>query len=87
MVLSGGARRSGLVVLPWLAVVMVAALAAGPRGADAYKNYTVGDDKGWYDGLTHPGVDYQAWADGIKNFSLGDFLSEWESLADLLCYC
>ncbi|TKW12441.1 hypothetical protein SEVIR_5G036000v4 [Setaria viridis] len=69
MVLSGG-RHRGL-VLPCLAVL---ALAAAPRGADAYKNYTVGDDKGWYDGLTLPGVDYQAWADGIKNFSLGDFL-------------
>ncbi|OEL33027.1 hypothetical protein BAE44_0005954 [Dichanthelium oligosanthes] len=72
MLLSGGRRRS--LVLPCLAVVAaVAALAAAPRGADAYKNYTVGDGKGWYDGLTLPGVDYQAWADG-KNFSLGDFL-------------
>lgn len=72
MVLSGG------LVVPWLAAaVAVAALAitAAPVGADAYKNYTVGDDKGWYDGLSQPGVDYQAWADG-KNFSLGDFLSE-----------
>ncbi|CAL4976781.1 unnamed protein product [Urochloa decumbens] len=74
MLLAGG-RRHGM-ALPWLAVaVAVAALAgAAPRGADAYKNYTVGDDKGWYDDLTHPGVDYQAWADDIKNFSLGDFL-------------
>ncbi|KAF8724259.1 hypothetical protein HU200_021286 [Digitaria exilis] len=73
MLLSGG--RHGRVVLPCLAVVVVALLAAaGPRGAEAYKNYTVGDDKGWYDDLTLPGVDYQAWADDIKNFSLGDFL-------------
>ncbi|CAO2192709.1 unnamed protein product [Urochloa humidicola] len=71
MLLSGG-RRHGM-ALPWLAMA-VAALAAAPHGAGAYKNYTVGDDKGWYDGLTLPGVDYQAWADDIKNFSLGDFL-------------
>ncbi|KAL6598830.1 hypothetical protein ACP70R_046090 [Stipagrostis hirtigluma subsp. patula] len=67
-----GGRRGSRLLLPCLAVA-VAALAVPPRGGDAYKNYTVGDDKGWYDGLT-PGVDYQAWADGIKNFSLGDFL-------------
>lgn len=47
--------------------------AANPRaGVEAYKNYTVGDDKGWYDDLA---VDYQAWAEGY-NFTLGDFLSE-----------
>ncbi|XP_062196813.1 early nodulin-like protein 18 [Phragmites australis] len=67
MLLSG----RGSFLLPCLAVV--AALAIAPRAADAYKNYTVGDDKGWYDGLALPGVDYQEWADG-KNFSLGDFL-------------
>lgn len=73
VLLSSGGRR-GLMIVPCLAAAVVAALAiAAPRGADAYKNYTVGDDKGWYDGLTLPGVDYQAWADG-KNFSLGDFL-------------
>ncbi|CAO2184888.1 unnamed protein product [Urochloa humidicola] len=73
MLLSGG-RRHGM-ALPWLAMaVAVAALAVAPRSANAYKNYTVGDDKGWYDGLAMPGVDYQAWADDIKNFSLGDFL-------------
>ncbi|KAL5220283.1 hypothetical protein ABZP36_024996 [Zizania latifolia] len=60
-----------------LSLLLVAAAAAAlgaavPRAA-AYKNYTVGDDKGWYDGLTLPGVDYQDWADG-KNFSLGEFL-------------
>ncbi|KAL6850430.1 hypothetical protein ACP4OV_021057 [Aristida adscensionis] len=69
MPLSGG----GGLLLRCLAVAAVAALAVGPGGAAAYKNYTVGDDKGWFDGLTLPGVDYQAWADG-KNFSLGDFL-------------
>ena len=75
VLLSSGGRR-GLMIVPSLAAVVVAALAVtAPRGADAYKNYTVADDKGWYDGLTLPGVDYQAWADG-KNFSLGDFLSE-----------
>ncbi|XP_062208793.1 early nodulin-like protein 18 [Phragmites australis] len=68
MLLSG----RGSLVLPCLAVV-VATLAVAPRTAGAYKNYTVGDDKGWYDGLALPEVDYQEWADG-KNFSLGDFL-------------
>ena len=76
MLLSGGGRRS-MALRPWLAVAAaVAALAAAPLGAEAYRNYTVGGDKGWYDGLTLPGVDYQEWADGVKNFSLGDFLSE-----------
>lgn len=75
MVLLSDGRR-GLMIVPCLTAAVVAVLAVtAPRGADAYKNYTVGDDKGWYDGLTLPGVDYQAWADG-KNFSLGDFLSE-----------
>ncbi|RLN21968.1 uncharacterized protein C2845_PM07G06950 [Panicum miliaceum] len=72
MLLSGGRRRS--MALPFFLAAVAAALAAAPRGADAYRNYTVGGDKGWYDGLTLPGVDYQEWADGIKNFSLGDFL-------------
>lgn len=77
MQLSAGGRRRSSMALPCLAVVaVVAALSAAPRGAEAYRNYTVGGDKGWYDGLTLPGVDYQEWADGIKNFSLGDFLSE-----------
>ncbi|KAJ1693345.1 hypothetical protein LUZ63_010043 [Rhynchospora breviuscula] len=40
---------------------------------DAYKNYTVGDELGWYDQLEVSDVDYQKWAAG-KNFSLGDFL-------------
>lgn len=63
-------RRRGFTVL--VAAMAIAVLsAANPRAAvDAYKNYTVGDDKGWYDGLA---VDYQAWAEGY-NFSLGDFL-------------
>lgn len=73
MLLSCGRRGGNLIVVPCLIAVAVAALAAAPRGADAYKNYTVGDDKGWYDDLAVQGVDYQAWADG-KNFSLGDFL-------------
>ncbi|KAL5229233.1 hypothetical protein ABZP36_017498 [Zizania latifolia] len=59
-----------LLLLVAAAVVLVG--ASVPRAA-AYKNYTVGDDKGWYDGLTLPGVNYQEWADG-KNFSLGDFI-------------
>ncbi|XP_040382568.1 blue copper protein-like [Oryza brachyantha] len=66
---STGGNLSPLFVV----VVVVVAAAAVLPGAAAYKNYTVGDDKGWYDGLTLPGVDYQEWADG-KNFSLGDFL-------------
>ncbi|KAL8211415.1 hypothetical protein R6Q57_005852 [Mikania cordata] len=38
-----------------------------------YKNYTVGDDLGWFDKLEKPTVDYQRWASS-KTFSLGDFL-------------
>uniref|UniRef100_A0A0E0JH62 Phytocyanin domain-containing protein n=1 Tax=Oryza punctata TaxID=4537 RepID=A0A0E0JH62_ORYPU len=68
---SPGGNLSPLLVVA--AAAVVAGLSAAVPGAAAYKNYTVGDDKGWYDGLTHPGVDYQEWADG-KNFSLGDFL-------------
>ncbi|XP_047055713.1 blue copper protein 1b-like [Lolium rigidum] len=64
-----GRRRGYPVLVVAMAVAVLS--AASPRAAvDAYKNYTVGDDKGWYDGLA---VDYQAWAEGY-NFSLGDFL-------------
>ncbi|KAK1280030.1 hypothetical protein QJS04_geneDACA011629 [Acorus gramineus] len=42
-------------------------------GAEAYKNYTVGDKLGWFDDLQTPEINYQKWVDG-KNFSLGDFL-------------
>ncbi|KAF3790757.1 Cucumber peeling cupredoxin [Nymphaea thermarum] len=41
--------------------------------AQAYKNYTVGDDLGWYDNTENSKINYQKWAAG-KNFSLGDFL-------------
>uniref|UniRef100_A0ACD5VYI9 Uncharacterized protein n=1 Tax=Avena sativa TaxID=4498 RepID=A0ACD5VYI9_AVESA len=61
-----GRRRRGFPVL----VVAMAVAVLSSAAVDAYKNYTVGDDKGWYDDLA---VDYQAWADGY-NFSLGDFL-------------
>uniref|UniRef100_A0A0E0MUR7 Phytocyanin domain-containing protein n=1 Tax=Oryza rufipogon TaxID=4529 RepID=A0A0E0MUR7_ORYRU len=70
---SPGGNLSPPLLVVAAAVFVVAGLSAAVPGAAAYKNYTVGDDKGWYDGLTHPGVDYQEWADG-KNFSLGDFL-------------
>ncbi|CAN6443406.1 unnamed protein product [Victoria cruziana] len=40
--------------------------------AQAYKNYTVGDDLGWYDN-TEKKINYQKWISG-KEFSLGDFL-------------
>jgi hypothetical protein len=73
---SPGGNLSPPLLVVAAAVFVVAGLSAAVPGAAAYKNYTVGDDKGWYDGLTHPGVDYQEWADG-KNFSLGDFLSEY----------
>lgn len=43
------------------------------KGALGYKNYTVGDDSGWFDKLEDAKVDYQSWA-SLKNFSLGDFL-------------
>uniref|UniRef100_A0A0D3EMH4 Phytocyanin domain-containing protein n=1 Tax=Oryza barthii TaxID=65489 RepID=A0A0D3EMH4_9ORYZ len=73
---SPGGNLSPPLLVVAAAVFVVAGLSAAVPGAAAYKNYTVGDDKGWYDGLTHPGVDYQEWADG-KNFSLGDFLSDF----------
>ncbi|XP_031477849.1 blue copper protein 1b [Nymphaea colorata] len=41
--------------------------------AQAYTNYTVGDDLGWYDNTENSKINYQKWAAG-KNFSLGDFL-------------
>ncbi|KAK3159845.1 hypothetical protein QOZ80_1BG0051760 [Eleusine coracana subsp. coracana] len=72
MQLAAGGRRRNL-SLPLMMCLAVALVAVAPRAADAYKNYTVGEDKGWYDGLAIPGIDYQEWADG-KNFSLGDFL-------------
>lgn len=50
-------------------------LLLGSR-ASAYHNYTVGDALGWYDRLQEPQVNYQKWVAG-KNFSLGDFLSEF----------
>lgn len=49
------------------------------RRANAYQNYTVGDSLGWYDRLQVPQVNYQKWVSG-KNFSLGDFLSEFPLL-------
>uniref|UniRef100_A0A0D9UZS2 Phytocyanin domain-containing protein n=1 Tax=Leersia perrieri TaxID=77586 RepID=A0A0D9UZS2_9ORYZ len=67
----GNLSPSHRLLIAVAAVVAIAATAV--PGAAGYKNYTVGDDKGWYDGLTLPGIDYQEWADG-KNFSLGDFL-------------
>jgi hypothetical protein len=74
-----GRRRGYPVLVVAMAVAVLS--AANPRAAvDAYKNYTVGDDKGWYDGLP---VDYQAWAEGY-NFSLGDFLSEYHTHSFLL---
>lgn len=48
------------------------------KGALGYKNYTVGDDSGWFDKLEDAKVDYQSWA-SLKNFSLGDFLSMYFS--------
>jgi hypothetical protein len=51
---------------------------------EAYENYTVGDELGWYDQLEVSGVDYQKWADG-KNFSLGDFLSKNLFLISINC--
>lgn len=69
MLFSG--RRRGLQTAVPCLFVMAAVLSAG--AVEGYKNYTVGEGKGWYDGGA---VDYQAWADGY-NFSLGDFLSEY----------
>ncbi|KAI3797804.1 hypothetical protein L1987_33067 [Smallanthus sonchifolius] len=52
----------------WMVVILM--IVGGVAG---YKNYTVGDDLGWFDKLEKPTVDYQKWASS-KTFSLGDFL-------------
>ncbi|MFS8007414.1 putative Phytocyanin domain, cupredoxin [Helianthus anomalus] len=56
-----------------LMVVVVLAAAANTNKVAGYKNYTVGDDLGWFDKLEKSTVDYQKWASS-KTFSLGDFL-------------
>ncbi|KAK1292733.1 hypothetical protein QJS10_CPB17g01686 [Acorus calamus] len=56
----------GSLLLLWLSMFTIS-------GAEAYKNYTVGDKLGWFDDLQTPEINYQKWVDG-KNFSLGDFL-------------
>ncbi|XP_071709225.1 early nodulin-like protein 18 [Rutidosis leptorrhynchoides] len=48
-------------------------ISNGKWGVTGYKNYTVGDDNGWFDKLEKSSVDYQKWASS-KTFSLGDFL-------------
>ncbi|CAI9271055.1 unnamed protein product [Lactuca saligna] len=52
---------------------MVSLNINGRGGVAGYKNYTVGDDLGWFDKLEKPTVNYQKWASS-KTFSLGDFL-------------
>lgn len=63
--------------MAWMVVgmaIMAMAVVMGGGGVSGYKNYTVGDDLGWFDKLEKPTVDYQKWASS-KTFSLGDFLS------------
>lgn len=64
----------------WMVMVMVMVfmivgevISNGKWGVAGYKNYTVGDDSGWFDKLEKSSVDYQKWASS-KTFSLGDFL-------------
>ncbi|KAJ0978038.1 hypothetical protein J5N97_013512 [Dioscorea zingiberensis] len=64
-------RSPNLIFIPLFIYCCVIALST--HGANAYKNYTVGDSLGWFDNLMEPKVDYQKWVSG-KNFSLGDFL-------------
>ncbi|RID52258.1 hypothetical protein BRARA_H02870 [Brassica rapa] len=54
-------------------VLLIMSLMVLSLSADAYKNYTVGESKGWFDIQERPSVNYQKWADS-KSFSLGDFL-------------
>lgn len=68
----------------WLVlVVMIVSqvkISDGKWGVAGYKNYTVGDDIGWFDKLEKSSVDYQKWASS-KTFSLGDFLSMFYPLS------
>lgn len=64
-------------------VVMIVSqviISDGKWGVAGYKNYTVGDDIGWFDKLEKSSVDYQKWASS-KTFSLGDFLSMYYPLS------
>ncbi|KAJ4879006.1 early nodulin-like protein 18 [Raphanus sativus] len=54
-------------------LLIIMSLMVLSLSADAYKNYTVGESKGWFDIQERPSVNYQKWADS-KSFSLGDFL-------------
>jgi hypothetical protein len=63
--MGGGSR---LLLLPVLAVLVLAVLALLPSAAVA-TNYTVGDEKGW-----NPKVDYTAWVKKHKPFYKGDWL-------------
>ncbi|KAK9065025.1 hypothetical protein SSX86_016408 [Deinandra increscens subsp. villosa] len=56
-----------------IAVIVTANISDEIRGVAGYKNYTVGEDLGWFDKLEKSAVDYQKWASS-KTFSLGDFL-------------
>ncbi|KAJ0235979.1 hypothetical protein HA466_0259970 [Hirschfeldia incana] len=55
-------------------VLVIVCLMVLCLSADADKNYTVGESKGWFDIQERPSVNYQKWADS-KSFSLGDFLT------------
>lgn len=61
----------------WMMVVFIMMAVSinsnGKGGVAGYKNYTVGDDLGWFDKLEKSTVNYQKWASS-KTFSLGDFL-------------
>ncbi|KAG9454893.1 hypothetical protein H6P81_007797 [Aristolochia fimbriata] len=64
-------QRSTCRVVAFFFVCVCLLLSVAEVGA--YKNYTVGDDLGWFDNQKKPDVNYQKWVAG-KDFSLGDFL-------------
>lgn len=69
----GSVPRPFLLPLSILCLALCCSFGRFIRTAEAYKNYTVGGDLGWFDKLEKPKVDYQKWADAF-NFTLGDFL-------------
>ncbi|KAL4578637.1 hypothetical protein LXL04_014764 [Taraxacum kok-saghyz] len=68
-------------VLMAMLFFMVTVNINGRGGVAGYKNYTVGDDLGWFDKLEKTTVNYQKWASS-KTFSLGDFLSTAHAVED-----
>ncbi|KVI08119.1 cucumber peeling cupredoxin [Cynara cardunculus var. scolymus] len=54
-------------------MMMMVMMVSMNGGVSGYKNYTVGEDLGWFDKLEKSSVNYQKWASS-HTFSLGDFL-------------